>query len=126
MRHFSNELTGLFVTVDGVGTLVGTVIWGIVADRDGRKANLLGFVLATAAIGALPTAPSIVPLLLAIEFAYAAGLSCTNCWAAGASWSDASPRRDSSSSHDERGRKRSSPIDIGNLYLQLGVRMSDG
>ncbi|QMW22052.1 MFS transporter [Sandaracinobacteroides saxicola] len=82
VRGFSNELTGLFVTVDGIGTLVGTVIWGIIADRYGRRANLWGFVLAAVAIGALLAAPTIVPLLLAIELCYAIGLSCTNCWAA--------------------------------------------
>lgn len=82
VRQFSNELTGLFVTVDGIGTLIGTVIWGIVADRYGRKTNLWGFVLAAVAIGLLLIAPSIVPLLLAIELVYAIGLSCTNCWAA--------------------------------------------
>lgn len=82
VRQFSNQLTGLFVTIDGVGTLAGTILWGIVADRYGRKANLWGFVLAAVAIGALLIAPSVVPLLLAIEFAYAVGLACTNCWAA--------------------------------------------
>ena len=82
VRHFSSATIGVIVAVDGVGTLAGTVIWGIVADRYGRKYNLLGFVLAAACITAFLMAPTVLPLLIAIELAYAIGLSCTNCWAA--------------------------------------------
>lgn len=82
VRGFTSELIGVIVAVDGIGTLVGTVIWGIVADRYGRKYNLLGFLLAAVCVAAFLVAPSYTPLLIAIELAYAIGLSCTNCWAA--------------------------------------------
>lgn len=82
VRHFSSATIGVIVTVDGVGTLAGTVLWGIVADRYGRKYNLLGFVLAAVCVAAFLVAPTYLPLLIAIELAYAVGLSCTNCWAA--------------------------------------------
>ena len=82
VRQFSSEMIGMIVAVDGVGTLAGTVIWGIVADRYGRKYNLLGFVLAAICVAAFLIAPTVLPLLIAIELAYAIGLSCTNCWAA--------------------------------------------
>lgn len=82
VRNFSSDLIGLFVAVDGIGTLAGTVLWGIVADRYGRRANLLGFLLAAVCVGAFLVAPTIVWLLVVIELLYAIGLSCTNCWAA--------------------------------------------
>ncbi len=82
VRGFTSEMIGIIVAVDGVGTLIGTVIWGIVADRYGRKYNLLGFVLAAVCVAGFLVAPSWMPLLIAIELAYAIGLSCTNCWAA--------------------------------------------
>lgn len=82
VRQFDASLVGWFVTIDGIGTLAGTVMWGIVADRYGRKYNLIGFILAAACIAAFLVLPTYVPLLLAIELAYAVGLSCTNCWAA--------------------------------------------
>lgn len=82
VRHFSGSTIGMIVAVDGVGTLAGTILWGVVADRFGRKYNLLGFVLAAACVAAFLVAPTDLPLLVGIEFAYAIGLSCTNCWAA--------------------------------------------
>ena len=82
VRHFTSNTIGVVVAVDGFGTLAGTVIWGIVADRYGRKYNLLGFVLAAACVAAFLVAPTFLPMLIAIELGYAIGLSCTNCWAA--------------------------------------------
>lgn len=82
VRGFSEEMIGVIVAVDGVGTLAGTVIWGIVADRYGRKYNLLGFVLAAICVAGFLIAPSWMPLLIAVELLYAIGLACTNCWAA--------------------------------------------
>lgn len=82
VRHFSSQMIGVIVAIDGIGTLMGTFIWGVIADRYGRKYNLLGFVLAALCVGLFLTAPSYLPLLIAIELAYAVGLSCTNCWAA--------------------------------------------
>ena len=82
VRHFSSDTIGVIVAVDGVGTLAGTVLWGVVADRYGRKYNLIGFVLAAVCVAAFLVAPTFLPLLIAIELAYAIGLSCTNCWAA--------------------------------------------
>ena len=82
VRGFTTEMIGVIVAVDGIGTLAGTVLWGIVADRFGRKYNLLGFVLAAICVGGFLMAPTIMPLLIGIELLYAIGLACTNCWAA--------------------------------------------
>ena len=82
VRHFSARLTGLFVTVDGIGTLLGSLMWGILADRYGRRVNAAGFALAAAFTLAFLVAPVSTPVLLAVELGYAICLSCTNIWAA--------------------------------------------
>ncbi len=82
MRGFTGQMIRVIVAIDGVGTLAGTFLWGVIADRYGRKYNLLGFLLAALCVGLFLAAPSYLPLLIAIELAYAVGLSCTNCWAA--------------------------------------------
>ena len=82
VRHFSASVTGLFVTVDGVGTLIGSLLWGAVADRLGRRAAAIGFVLAAGFTIAFLVAPVAQPVLIAIELGYAICLSCTNIWPA--------------------------------------------
>jgi len=82
VRHFSAELTAVFVSIDGAGTLVGTLLWGWTADRFGRRTNAVGFVLAAGFIVAFLVAPVRTPVLMLVEFGYAVCLSCTNVWAA--------------------------------------------
>ena len=82
VRHFSAELTAVFVSIDGAGTLVGTLLWGWTADRFGRRTNAVGFVLAAGFIVAFLIAPVRTPVLMLVEFGYAVCLSCTNVWAA--------------------------------------------
>jgi MFS family permease len=82
VRHFSVELAGLFVTIDGFGTLFGTLLWGWIADRYGRRVNAVGFALAAVFTIAFLIAPVSTPVLMLLEFGYAVCLSCTNVWAA--------------------------------------------
>ena len=82
VRHFSAQLTGQFVMIDGLGTLVGSVMWGWLADRYGRRTNAIGFALAAAFIIVFLVAPVTTPVLLVVEFGYAICLSCTNVWGA--------------------------------------------
>lgn len=82
VRRFSAELTGLFVFVDGAGTLIGSLMWGMIADRFGRRVNAVGFVLAAAFTVTFLVVPVSTPVLLAVELGYAMCLSCTNIWAA--------------------------------------------
>ena len=82
VRGFDATLTGLFVTVDGIGTLCGSLLWGYVADRHGRRVNAGGFALAAVFIGLFLLAPTSVLLLCVLEFGYAVCLSAANCWAA--------------------------------------------
>jgi MFS family permease len=82
VRGFDASITGLFVTVDGIGTLIGSLLWGYVADRQGRRVNAVGFAFAALFIGLFLVAPASVPLLYGLEFGYALCLSAANCWAA--------------------------------------------
>ena len=82
VRHFDPSLTGLFVVIDGAGTLLGSLLWGTLADRLGRRVNAIGFVLVALFIVIFLVAPVATPVLMAVEFGYAVCLSCTNVWAA--------------------------------------------
>lgn len=81
-RHFSTAIIGWFVLIDGIGTLFGSLLWGSVADRLGRRVNAIGFGFAAVFIGLFLAVPPISPLLLCLEFGYAVCLSASNCWAA--------------------------------------------
>lgn len=80
VRHFGAALTGLFVTIDGVGTLIGSLFWGFMADRFGRRVNAAGFALAALFTLLFLVAPVSTPVLLLLELGYAVSLSCTNIW----------------------------------------------
>jgi MFS family permease len=82
VRRFDASITGLFVTIDGLGTLAGSLFWGYVADRYGRRVNAAGFACAAVFIGMFLVAPATAPLLYALEFGYAVCLAAANCWAA--------------------------------------------
>lgn len=82
VRHWAASLAGLFLTIDGLGTLLGSILWGWVADRIGRRANAIGFALTSVFIAGFLIAPQSTPLLCALEFGYAVCLSATNCWGA--------------------------------------------
>jgi MFS family permease len=82
VRHFDPAVVGLFVTVDGLGTLAGSLLWGTIADRIGRRVNALGFGCTAIFIVLFLVAPPARWLLLTLEFGYAVCLSATNCWAA--------------------------------------------
>jgi MFS family permease len=46
VHHYPSDMVGKLMTVLHVGSMLGAVVWGLVGDRYGRRANLVGFVLA--------------------------------------------------------------------------------
>ncbi len=82
VRHLGAELTGMFVVIDGVGGLIGSFLFGWVADRIGRKACAIGFVFAAGLAGAVLIAPANPFLLALLELGYAVSLPCTVAWGA--------------------------------------------
>ena len=82
VRHFDAAVVGLFVSIDGAGTLAGSLMWGAIADRFGRRVNAFAFGCTAIFIVLFLTAPPTRAVLLSIEFCYAVCLSATNCWAA--------------------------------------------
>ena len=82
VRHFDASTTGLFVMIDGAGTLGGSLLWGWIADRYGRRVNAVGFALAGLLTGLVLLAPGQPMVLAALELAYAVCLSSANIWAA--------------------------------------------
>jgi MFS family permease len=82
VRHFGSGLTGLFVVIDGVGGLAGSLLFGWLADRLGRKAGAAGFVIAAVLATGVLIAPANRLLLGALELGYAISLPCTVIWAA--------------------------------------------
>jgi len=82
VRHFDASITGSFVMIDGIGTFVGSLLWGWVADLKGRRSAALAFGATALFIVFFLIAPRHRVLLSAIEFGYALCLSATTCWSA--------------------------------------------
>jgi predicted MFS family arabinose efflux permease len=80
VRHFDASVTASFVIIDGLGTLAGSLLWGWVADRYGRRLNAPAFGAGAFFIVAFLVAPRERSLLYVLEAGYALCLSATNCW----------------------------------------------
>ena len=69
-QHYSADMVGKLLTALHVGSMVGAIAWGLLADRFGRRFNALGFLLAAAFVVVYLNVPQ-SPLMLAIAgFAY--------------------------------------------------------
>lgn len=82
VRHFDASITGSFVMIDGIGTFVGSLLWGWVADLKGRRSTAIAFGVTALFIVLFLIAPRERALLYGIEFGYALCLSATTCWSA--------------------------------------------
>lgn len=47
VHHYPSDMVGKLMTVLHLGSMLGAVVWGLVGDRFGRRANLAGFLLAS-------------------------------------------------------------------------------
>ena len=77
---FSADQVGKVATALHVGSMIGAIFWGLIADRFGRRANALGFALAAVFIVIYLSVPA-TPLLLGIVgFLYGFCMVASGIW----------------------------------------------
>ncbi len=77
---FSADTIGRVMTALHVGSMVGAIAWGLVADRFGRRANALGFALSAVLVVVYLQVPPTPLILGAAGFAYGMCLVSTGIW----------------------------------------------
>lgn len=80
VHHMSPDLVGRVMTALHVGSMVGALAWGAVADRFGRRASSLGFVLAALFILVYLRVPPTPVFFAMAGFAYGFGLVASGVW----------------------------------------------
>lgn len=79
-QGYTPDLVGRLMTVLHVGSMIGALFWGAVADRLGRRASAAGFGVAALLIVAYVNVPG-SPLLYGLTgFAYGFGMVCSGVW----------------------------------------------
>ena len=68
--HFSADMVGRLLTALHVGSMIGAIVWGLLADRFGRRFNALGFLLAAVFIVVYLNVPPSPLMLAGAGFAY--------------------------------------------------------
>jgi MFS family permease len=79
-QGYSPDLVGRLMTVLHVGSMIGALVWGAIADRLGRRASAAGFALAAIFIVVYVNVPGSPLLYGLVGFAYGFGLVCTGVW----------------------------------------------
>jgi predicted MFS family arabinose efflux permease len=77
---FSPDTVGRVMTVLHVGSMIGALAWGLVADRLGRRASAAGFMLAAVLIVVYLNVPPGVTTYSVAGFAYGFCLVCSGVW----------------------------------------------
>jgi MFS family permease len=80
VHGYSPDLVGRVMTVLHVGSMIGAVFWGLLADRLGRRAAAAGFALSAVFIALYLSVPPDPLLFGAAGFAYGFCLVCTGIW----------------------------------------------
>lgn len=80
VRGFSGADLGALIAWQGAGGILGGFFWGWVADRFGRRAGIIGFLIGAAMIIAYLRAPSLPALLGALGFIYGFVMSSGVAW----------------------------------------------
>lgn len=80
IHGYGADDVGKLLTVLHVGSMVGAIVWGLAADRLGRRFNALGFVFAAALIVVYLNVPGSWAALAAAGFAYGFCLVCIGVW----------------------------------------------
>ena len=80
VHHYSPDVVGKLMTALHVGSMTGAIVWGLAADRFGRRFNALGFALSALFIVVyLNVPPSFVSYVIA-GFAYGFCLVASGIW----------------------------------------------
>lgn len=80
VRMFDLTTMGILISASSSGQLIGGYIWGIFADKFGRKLNACGFLLSAVMLCIYFIAPSNVLILSIIGFLYGVGLNSASIW----------------------------------------------
>ena len=79
-QGMSPDMVGKLLTTLHVGSMIGAIVWGLLADRFGRRFNALGFLLAAVCVVIYLNVPQ-NPIMLGIAgFAYGFCLVSTCIW----------------------------------------------
>jgi MFS family permease len=79
-QGYSPDIVGRVLTALHVGSMVGAIAWGLLADRFGRRANALGFALAALFIVVYLNIPASPLNYGIIGFCYGFCLVCAGIW----------------------------------------------
>lgn len=79
-HHLSADAVGRLLTAVHFGSMVGALIWGLAADRFGRRFNALAFVFAAVLIVVYILTPTVGTLLAATGFAYGFCFVASGVW----------------------------------------------
>lgn len=80
VHRFDADAVGKLLTVLHVGSMVGAICWGLLADRLGRRFNALGMLLSGVCVVVYLLIPTVPWALAAAGFAYGFCLVCTGVW----------------------------------------------
>lgn len=78
--NYTADIVGKLMTVLHVGSMIGAIVWGMLADRFGRRFNALGFVLAAVLVAAYVATPPTATSLSILGFAYGMCLVASGVW----------------------------------------------
>jgi MFS family permease len=80
LHSFTPDRIGRLVTALELGSMVGAIIWGLIADRLGRRANATGFALAALFIVVYLNVTPTAGALSVVGFLYGASLVASGVW----------------------------------------------
>lgn len=79
-QNMSPDMVGKLLTTLHIGSMIGAIVWGLLADRFGRRFNALGFLLAALCVVIYLNVPQ-NPIMLGVAgFAYGFCLVSTCIW----------------------------------------------
>ncbi len=79
-HHLSADAVGRYVTAVHLGSMLGAVVWGVLADRYGRRFNAYAFMAAAVFILLYLWIPAPSALLAAVGFAYGFCFVASGIW----------------------------------------------